>query len=208
MKGKGKYFLRQCLITGFVVWLPIWVVVAIIRFIFNLIDGSFSQLPTKYQPDHIFGHHIPGLGIVFFVLIVFLTGLIVNYIYGHYLVAAWERLMMRIPFVRNIYSAVKQMMNAFTHHKSESFRKVLLVEYPRKGVYSIGFQTSNRFQIPDVEDELLTVFIPTTPLPTAGFIILAPVKETIELKISVETAFKMIVSLGVVKPDEFDSKFS
>lgn len=200
MKFTGKHFFRRCLISGLVVWLPILAVFVVVRFIVRLADGLFSQVPNK----ELWGHHIPGLSLIFTLLVIFLTGLIVNYFAGHYIVNAWERLMMRIPVIRSIYSAVKQMIGAFTQEQGESFRKVLLIQYPREGIYTIGFQTSNRIRMPTVSDELVTVFIPTTPLPTSGFVILVAKKDVIELNISVETAFKMIVSLGVVKPDSFD----
>lgn len=190
-----KYF-----IAGLLFWLPVWATYVVLRFLFELLDSTIQLLPNEYQPTQLLGHHIPGLGIVLVIVIVFLTGMLVTNIIGHRFVQLWEKLLSRIPIIRSIYTAVKQVANAFFKPSDESFRKVLLVEYPRKGVWSIGFQTSGHFHGAPNQQETVTVFIPTTPNPTSGFLIIVPVEQATVLNISIEEAFKMIVSLGVVMP--------
>ncbi len=193
--------IKRYFLAGLVLWLPIWATFVVLRFLFNILDSTFALLPEQYQPDHIFGRHIPGLGLIFTLLILFLTGVLMTNFIGHRLVALWDRLLAKIPLIRSIHSAVKQVLHAFVQPKGESFKKVLLVEFPRKGSWGIGFQTSSNFQGTPHEEETVTVFIPTSPNPTSGFLLVVPRSETIQLDISVEEAFKVIVSLGVVMPD-------
>jgi uncharacterized membrane protein len=193
--------IKRYFLAGLVLWLPIWATFVVIRFLFNILDSTFALLPTQYQPDQIFGRHIPGLGLVFTLLILFLTGLLMTNFIGHRLVALWDRILAKIPLIRSIHSAVKQVLHAFVQPKGDSFSRVLLVEFPRKGSWGIGFQTSTNFQQTPGDEEMVTVFVPTSPNPTSGFLIIVPRKETIKLDITVEEAFKTIVSLGVVMPD-------
>lgn len=192
-----KYFL-----AGLLFWLPILATYVVIRFIFKVLDNMLAILPQAYQPTQIFGHHVPGLGLVIALLLIFFTGILVTNIIGNKLVEWSEKLLSRIPIIRSIYNAVKQVANAFFKPQSESFRKVLMVEYPRKGCWSIGFQTGSKFYGTPSNQEMVTVFIPTTPNPTSGFLIILPVAETYELSMSVEEAFKTIVSLGVFVPTQ------
>lgn len=195
--------LRRYFIAGLLIWVPLWLTLLVIGFIADLMDKSLSLVPDSYQPDHLLGFHIPGLGLVFTVLLVLLTGLLATNFMGNKLIAIWENLMGRIPFVRSIYAGSKQVMQTIFSPSGESFRKVLLVEFPHKNIWSIAFQTGTGFQQAQnkIGEELVTVFVPTTPNPTAGFLMLVPKKDTIELDMSVEAAFKTIISLGVVLPD-------
>ncbi|WP_423062911.1 DUF502 domain-containing protein [Candidiatus Paracoxiella cheracis] len=197
---KGKHIIRRSFIAGLLVWLPILVTYVIIKFIINLFDGTLSLLPHRFQPQQLFGHDIPGIGFLFTIIVIFLTGLLIANFIGNRLVEGWEKLLAKIPLIRSIYMAVKQVTHAFVQPKGESFRKVLLVEYPRKGLWSIGFQTASQFKGIPLEHEMLAVFIPTTPNPTSGFLILAPKEDTIVLSMTVEEAFKVIISLGVMMP--------
>lgn len=202
MKTKGKHLIRRYFLAGLLVWLPIWVTFFIIRFLVDLLDGTLALVPYHYRPEQLFGHNIPGLGLIFTLVILFVTGLLVTNFVGRYLINWWERILARIPLVRSIYSAVKQVTHAFVQPQSQSFRKVVLIEYPRKGAWSIGFVTSTNFNALPLENDnhTLAVFIPTTPNPTSGFLILVPKTDTIDLNISIEEAFRMIISLGVVTP--------
>lgn len=197
---KGKYIIRRSFIAGLLVWLPILVTYAIIKFIIDLFDGTLSLLPHEFQPEQLFGRNIPGMGFLFTLIVIFLTGLLIANFIGNRIVQAWEKLLVKIPLVRSIYMAVKQVTHAFVQPRSESFRKVLLVEYPRKGLWSIGFQTASQFKGIPLEHEMLAVFIPTTPNPTSGFLILTPKEAIIPLSMTVEEAFKVIISLGVMMP--------
>src|SRR3990167_5522537 len=124
MAWKGKHALQRYFIAGLLLWLPIWVTLIVIRFLIGLIDSTFSLLPQSYQPAHLFGHHIPGLGLVFTLIIILLTGLLATNFIGHRLIAASERILARIPLVRSIYMAVKQVTQVFFQPNGESFRKV------------------------------------------------------------------------------------
>ena len=194
-----KLILRRYLIAGLLVWLPIIATVLVVRFILNLMD---QLLPPPLRPERLLGVHIPGLGAVLALLLLLATGLLVTNIIGRSLVRAWEDVLNRIPFVRAVYGGVKSFSTTILSNSGNSFKKVLLIEYPRAGLWSIGFQTASDVRLrgaPDAEPQLC-VFIPTTPNPTSGFIVLVPRSQAIELEISVDAAMKMIVTLGVVMP--------
>lgn len=199
---KPRATLRRYIIAGVLVWVPIWVTLLALRFIVDLFDSSLELIPDHYQPDHLLGFHIPGLGLIFALVMVTTTGMLITNILGRRLVEWWEYFLLRIPLVRTIYQAVKQVLMTLFSSSEESFRNVLLVEYPRKGLWTIAFQTSSGFNYaPDLNGEgLLTVFIPTTPNPTSGFLIIVPKQDTLKVDLSVDEALKMVISLGVVMP--------
>ncbi len=196
--------LRAYFFAGLLVWLPIWAVLLVIRFLIKIMEGSFSMLPEKYQPSQLLGLHIPGIELVLSLLIIFLTGMFAKNYFGHKIVGLWEKLLNKIPFVRAIYGSVKQVLQTVLSSDTKSFKKVLCVEYPRPGSWSVGFQAGDAYhEIVDfVQKEMVTVFIPTTPNPTSGFLIIVPQDEVKELNMSVDNALKFIVSLGVVQPSE------
>ncbi len=167
-------------------------------------DGSLNLIPAAYQPDYLLGFHIPGLGILFMLIILFFTGMLVANFLGRKFVNAWNRIIGRIPLVRSIYSGVQQVVSTVINPKGQAFRKVLLVEYPRKGMWSIAFQTSEACTevVNKVGMPMVTIFIPTTPNPTSGFLMMLPKEEAYELDMSVDKALKMVISLGVVQPVE------
>lgn len=193
---------RRYFIAGLLVLLPIWITLLIIKFVVDIVDQSLSLLPNQYQPDNLLRVHIPGLGLIFTILFVFLVGMLVTNIIGKRLLIWWEAILVRIPLVRSIYGAVKQVTQAIFSSTGDSFRKVLLVEYPRKGMWSIAFQTGTNFSIASVSDydKLVTVFVPTTPNPTSGFLLMLPRQDVIELNMTIDEALKYVVSLGVVVP--------
>jgi uncharacterized membrane protein len=159
-------------------------------------------LPTNYRPETILGFNIPGLGILLTLIVLVLTGMLAANFVGRRFVTFSEGILHRIPLVRTIYSAAKNFAEVLFTDTSESFKKVLLIEYPRKGVYSLCFQTSadlEEIQARTSED-VICVFVPTTPNPTSGFILMVPTSGAIELDMDVESALKMVVSLGVVVP--------
>ncbi len=197
-----RLIVRRYLIAGLLVWLPIIATVLVVRFILGLVDQTLLLLPRSLQPETLLGVHIPGLGAVLAVLLLLATGLLVTNIVGRSLVRAWDDLLNRIPFVRAIYGGVKSFSTTILSSSGTSFKKVLLIEYPRAGLWSIGFQTASDVRItPSLGNEgQLCVFIPTTPIPTSGFIVLIPRSQAIELDMSVDAAMKMIVTLGVIAP--------
>jgi uncharacterized membrane protein len=194
-----KLILRRYLIAGLLVWLPIIATVLVVRFILDLMD---QLLPRPLRPEVMLGVHIPGLGALLALLLLLATGLLVTNIIGRSLVRAWEDFMNRIPFIRAVYGGVKSFSTTILSNSGNSFKKVLLIEYPRAGVWSVGFQTASDLRLSSVQGDepQVCVFIPTTPNPTSGFIVLVPRSQAIELDISVDAAMKMIVTLGVVVP--------
>jgi uncharacterized membrane protein len=197
-----RRFVRRYVIAGLLVWVPILVTVLVVRFILDLMDQTLLLLPASVRPETLFGVHIPGLGLVLAVLLLIFTGMLVSNIIGRSLVELWEDLMNRIPFVRALYSGVKTFSTTILSNQGNSFKKVLLIEYPRKGAWSVGFQTAGDVPLISVHtgEPMVCVFIPTTPNPTSGFIVMVPRSQAIELDMSIDAAMKMIVTLGVVVP--------
>lgn len=197
----GKSF-RSYLLAGLVVWLPILVTMGVLRFIIDLLDQTIALLPHTYQPEQLFGVHIPGFGVILSLALLLITGVIVTNMVGQRLVGWSEAVLDKIPLVRTIYNATKQVINAILGSNSQAFRKVLLVQYPRKGVWSLAFQTGvvNAELTQHTGSEMVSCFIPTTPNPTSGFLMMFPQTEVIALSMSVDEALKYIISLGVMQP--------
>jgi len=196
--------IRRYLIAGLLVWLPLGVTILVIRLLVGFMDQTLQVIPKEYQPDQLLGFHVPGLGVVLAVSIVLLTGIIVANFFGRQLVALWEAFLARIPLVRTIYISVKQIAETLLSSSGQSFRKVLLIEYPRRGIWTLAFQTGNA--VAEVQAKtgvtIVNVFVPTTPNPTSGFFIMMPKDDIIELSMSVDDALKMIMSVGVIVPDD------
>ncbi len=194
--------LRRYIVAGILVWLPIGVTILLVRILIGLLDQTLVLIPQKYRPEEILGFAIPGLGIVLTIVLLLITGVLAANIVGRSMVGLWESLLERIPVVRSVYSAAKNFAEIVFSDSSQSFKKVLLIEYPRKGLYSLAFQTSN--ELGEVQgrtgEDVLCTFVPTTPNPTSGFIIIVPRKDVIELDMDIDEALKMIISLGVVVP--------
>ncbi len=193
--------MKRQFLTGLLLWLPIWAVYVVVKFVFDVFDGWIGLLPEQYQPVTYLGFNIPGLGLIITILVVWATGAFTANVLGRWIVGIWERMLNKIPLVRTIYSTVQQLLSAFVKPKEESFRQVVLVEYPRRDSWSIGFLTASACHLNKKnEDNMVSVFIPTTPNPTSGFLIFVPKDEVRKLSVTVEDAFRMIVSLGVVQP--------
>ncbi|WP_040536557.1 DUF502 domain-containing protein [Legionella drancourtii] len=195
MKTKS---LRSYLLAGLVVWLPLLVTMVVLRFIVDLLD---NLIPSAYQPEQLLGHYVPGVGVIMSLALLLLTGVLATNFLGQRLVAWNDSLLSRIPLVRSIYKTVQQVINAVLSTNSEAFRKVVLIEYPRKGLWSIAFQTGvGSSEINEkTQEEMISVFIPTTPNPTSGFLIMVPKREAIELNMSIDAALKYTISLGVMQ---------
>lgn len=194
--------LRRYFISGLLVWLPIWVTLLVIKFLVDILSKSLLLLPPQYQPDVLLGFHVPGIGVIITLGVILLTGIFVaNYIGGR-LVAMGDALMARIPLVRSIYTGVKQVTHTLFTPGGQSFRKVLLVEFPSPGVWSIAFQTGTVGKEIEgsLQESMVSYFIPTTPNPTSGFLMMAPKSKVIELDMTVDQALKFVISLGVVQP--------
>lgn len=195
--------LRSYFLAGLLLWLPIWVTLLVIRFMVDIFSNTLLLLPARFQPDFLFGRHIPLLGFVIIIMIIFLTGLFAGNFVGRKLVAATNALIARIPLVNSLYKSVKQVSDTLFTPGGQSFRKVLLVEYPREGLWSLAFQTGDGTkEVSDClnEPDMVSLFIPTTPNPTSGFLMISPRSKVIELNMTVDQALKFIISLGVVQP--------
>jgi uncharacterized membrane protein len=197
------HHLRRYLIAGLLIWLPLGVTVLVVRLLVGTMDQTLLLLPERFRPDTLLGFHIPGLGLVLTVLVVLATGMLVANLFGRRLVALWERLLARIPLVRSIYMAVKQLAETMFSSGGQSFRKVLLIEYPRQGLWTLAFQTGTGVGEAQRKTgrEVVNVYVPTTPNPTSGFFLMVPVEDVVELDMSVDDGLKMIISMGVVVPN-------
>ena len=194
--------LRRYIVAGILVWLPLGLTILLLRFAIRLMDRSLLLLPPQYRPDAILGFHIPGLGAILTIILLLLTGVLAANFVGRAFVGGWESLMNRIPVVRSIYSAAKNFAEIVFSDSSHAFKRVLLIEYPRKGIYSLAFQTSS--ELGEVQErtgeDVVCCFVPTTPNPTSGYVVMVPRNEVRVLDMEVDEALKMIISLGVVVP--------
>ena len=194
--------LRTYLVTGLLVWVPLGITVFLVKFMVDFMDQVLLFIPVNYRPETVLGFHIPGLGIVLSVAVLLITGVFAANFLGRKAIDLWESVLQRIPLVRSVYSAAKSFSEVVFTDNTESFKEVLLIEYPRKGLYSLCFQTSTN--LGEVQsrtgEEVICVFVPTTPNPTSGVMIMVPRKDVIVLDMEIEEAVKMVVSLGVVVP--------
>ena len=195
--------MKRYFITGLLIWVPLVITLWVLDILISTMDQSMRLLPPEWRPEALFGYHIPGLGVILTLLVVFLTGLFTANILGQRLVKFWEWLLSRIPVVKTIYSGVKQVSDTLFSGQGQAFRKVLLVQYPREHSWIIAFQTgqpggdvANHLQ-----GEYVSVYVPTTPNPTSGFFLMMPKSDVIELDMSVDEALKYIISMGVAVPE-------
>ncbi len=195
--------LRKYLIAGLLVWLPLAATVFIIKLVVDLLDLTILLLPVEYQPEALLGFSVPGLGVILAISILIITGMLAANLLGRQLVGLWESLLSRIPLVRTIYNSIKQITTTVLTSDGKSFRKVVMIEYPRKGTWSIGFLTNEQVAIysKDSHTKMIAVFVPTTPNPTSGYIIMLAKQDVIELDMSIEDGFKFIFSMGVIAPN-------
>ena len=195
--------LRRYLIAGLLVWLPILVTVLIIKFLIDLVDQTLLLLPFSVQPEVLFGFRIPGLGVLLSGVVLLVTGMIVTNLLGSNMVRLWEGLLGRIPFVRAIYSASKQLTETLFSGSGKSFRKVVLVRYPHPGMWTLAFLTGDGMAEANRKTghDLVNIFVPTTPNPTSGFFLMVAREDMIELDLPVDAGIKLILSAGAVAPD-------
>ena len=194
--------IRRYFIAGLLVWLPVGATVLVFTLALDLVDRLLFLLPPPWRPEALLGFRIPGLGLILVLFVFVITGVLAANLLGRRLVKSYESVLARIPFVRTVYSAVKHFAEVVFSDSTASFKKVLLIEYPRENLYSLAFQTSsNPAEVEAATGEpVVAVFLPTTPNPTSGFMLFVPTRSVVELDMSVEEALKMIISLGVVVP--------
>jgi uncharacterized membrane protein len=194
---------RRYLIAGLLVWVPVGITWFVIKFMIDLMDQTVLLFPESLRPENLLGYRIWGLGVVLTVVILLVTGMIVANLVGRKLVSIGELLLDRIPLVRSIYSGVKQVMETMLAGSGKSFRNVVLVEYPRREMWTLAFLTGER-GVKEMEDktgrELSHIFVPTTPNPTSGFFLVVPSSDVIVLDMSIDDGLKLIMSAGVVVP--------
>jgi uncharacterized membrane protein len=196
-----NWSLRRYMVAGVLVWLPILATVWVVTFILNLMDRTLLLLPSAYRPQALVGFTLPGVGLLFALIIVLLTGLLVTNLIGHRFIAWGEEQLNRIPVVRTVYGGVKSFAESVLS-QSNSFRKVVMVEYPRLGAWSIGFLTAD--DVPEVSERLgephVAVYISVALNATAGYLVILPRRQVVELDMSVDAAMRMIITCGVVVP--------
>jgi len=194
--------MKRYFITGLLIWIPLGITVLVLNWLIGTMDQSLDLLPSKLRPESLWGVHIPGFGAVVTILVVFLTGLLAANFIGQRLVRFWEGVLARIPVVKSIYYGVKQVSDTVLADTGQAFRKVLLVQYPRAGSWTIAFQTGRPGGdvVNHLRGEYVSVYVPTTPNPTSGFFLMMPRSDVVELDMSVDEALKYIISMGVVAP--------
>jgi uncharacterized membrane protein len=195
--------MRKYFITGLLILVPIAITAWVLHAVISTMDQSLLLLPEQWRPEALIGFKIPGLGALLTVLIIFVTGLLTKNFIGNYVVGAWEALLNRIPIVNSIYSSVKQVSDTLFSSSGNAFSKALLIQYPREGSWTIAFLTGKPSGdvAKHLGDEFISVYVPTTPNPTSGYFLIIPKKDAIELDMSVDTALKYVVSMGVVAPE-------
>lgn len=193
---------RRYLAAGLLVWVPLGFTVLIVRFLIEFMDRTLLLLPAAYQPEVWIGFKVPGLGAVLTLVVVLFTGIVVANFFGRKLVAFWEGILSRIPLVRSIYSSAKQVAETMFSGSTRSFRQVVMLEYPRKGLWTLAFVTGSgiRQAREKVGEDMISVYVPTTPNPTSGFFLMTKKSEVVNLDISVDDGLKLILSTGVLVP--------
>jgi len=195
--------MKKYLITGLLIWIPLVITIWVLKLVVDMLDQTLLLLPAALRTEGWLGFHIPGMGVLLTLLIVLLTGVVTANIIGQRLVHFWNEILHRIPVVSSIYSSVKQVSDTLFSSSGEAFRKALLVQWPREGMWTIAFLTG----VPggDVTNHLqgdyVSVYVPTTPNPTGGYFVMMPRKDVIELDMSVDTALKYVISMGVASPN-------
>jgi len=200
--------IRRNFIAGFVVIVPLGLTFYVVAAIVHWADRFLELVPQRFLPETYLGFRIPGLGVILTLLFIQVVGFLSANLLGHSVVRTYERVLDRIPVVRTLYQAVKQFLEQLIDARSDRFHRVVLVEYPRKGIYSIGFVTGvSRGEVQNrTPEKVLNVFVPTTPNPTSGYYLLVPEGDAVPLQISVEQAFKLIMSAGMVGWEPTETK--
>ena len=198
---------RQWFLAGLLVLVPLTITVWVLNWIISTLDQTLEILPNAWHPDRLLGLHIPGFGVLLALAIVLTIGALATNFFGRKLVGWWDALLGRIPIVRSIYSSVKQVSDTLFSENGNAFRKALLVQWPREGVWTIAFQTGKPGGdvINHLEGEYLSVYVPTTPNPTGGYFVMLKKADCIELKMSVDEALTYVISMGVVVPGSASS---
>jgi uncharacterized membrane protein len=202
MRTRVMATLRRYLIAGLLVWIPLAITLWVLALVVELMDQSLLIVPARFRSDALLGFHLPGLGAILTLLILLATGAIAANFFGRRLLAFWESILGRIPIVRSIYGGVKQISDTLFSPDGKAFRRAVLVRYPHAGTWTVALVTGTpEHEVTDhLGHEQVSVFVPTTPNITAGFFLIVPRSDTIELQMSVDQALKYIISMGVAEP--------
>jgi uncharacterized membrane protein len=198
-----KHLIRRYFITGLLIWVPLVITLWVLNLLVSTMDQTLLLLPSAWRTEGFLGMHIPGLGVVLTLLVVFATGVFAANIIGQQLVKFWERVVGRIPVVNSIYTGVKRVSDTLFAPGGQAFRKALLVQWPSPGSWTIAFLTGTPGGdvAKHLKGDYLSIYVPTTPNPTGGYFVMVPRDAVIELDMSVDEALKYIISMGVVGPD-------
>ena len=196
--------LRKWLLTGLLVIVPGVITAWVLHWIVSTLDQTLQILPLSWQPDRLLGFHIPGFGVLLTLGILLAVGALASNVAGRKLVQWGDALVSRIPVVRSIYSSVKQVSDTLFSESGNAFRTAVLVQWPREGVWTVAFVTGapSGEVAAYLRDEFVSVYVPTTPNPTGGYFVIMRKSDCVELDMSVDTALKYIVSMGVVVPPD------
>ncbi len=195
--------MKKHLITGLLIWIPLVITLWVLKLIVDVLDQTLLLLPLAFRTENWLGLHVPGMGVIMTLVIVFLTGLLTANLLGARLVHFWHDVLHRIPVVNSIYSSVKQISDTLFSSSSQAFRKALLVRWPHEGMWTIAFLTGRPGAdiAAHLPGDYISVYVPTTPNPTGGYFVVVARKDVIELDMSVDAALKYIISMGVVPPN-------
>ncbi|HYD58570.1 MAG TPA: DUF502 domain-containing protein [Burkholderiales bacterium] len=194
--------MKKYLITGLLIWIPLVITLWVLKLIVDTLDQSLLLLPQSLRTENWLGMHVPGLGAILTIAIVFATGVFARNFFGAQLVELWHEILHRIPVVNSIYSSVKQISDTLFSSSGQAFRKALLVQWPRPGMWTIAFLTGapTGEVAGHLPADCLSVYVPTTPNPTGGYFVIVPRSDVVELEMTVDQALKYIISMGVVPP--------
>lgn len=194
--------IRKWLFSGLLVLVPLIITLWVLEWVVSTLDLTLRILPEAWHPDRLLGLHIPGFGVLFALVVVLLIGALASNIIGNQLVDWWHALLHRIPVVRSIYSGVKQVSDTLFSEKGNAFRQAVLVQWPREGMWTIGFVTGTPGGdlVNHLTGDYLSVFVPTTPNPTGGYFVMLKKSDCIVLAMSVDEALTYVISMGVIVP--------
>lgn len=200
-------FIRRYFIAGSLIVLPAIITIFIFLLAFQLLDGVFGKYIDNYLMSH-YGYTVPGSGIIFAIVLIFFVGFLASHLISRGILRFFENLFIKFPIIKQVYPAIKQIISFLFSDRKLSFRKVVLIEYPRKGVYTLGFLTneSSRLFRDKTRIDLVNIFIPSTPSPFTGFLIMVSKADTIAIDITVEEALKMLISGGVINPTQYNTE--
>jgi uncharacterized membrane protein len=194
--------LRRYFVAGLIVWIPLGITLWVLKLLVDVMDQSLLLVPENYRSDKLFGFHLPGLGIILTVAIVLATGALAANFFGRKVLKLGDSTLSRIPIVRSIYGGVKQISDTLFSPEGKAFRRAVLVRYPHAGAWTVALVTGTpQHEVATrLGTDQISVFVPTTPNITAGFFLIVPRTDTIELDMTVDAALKYIISMGVAEP--------